>query len=60
VRIGVELTLILLAILLNGLFAASENHLVSARISRLAPFGSRELLVVGSQHRSGGDVFRLC
>jgi putative hemolysin len=34
--IGVELTLIVLAILLNGFFAASEIALVSARISRLA------------------------
>lgn len=35
--IGVELTLIVLAIFLNGFFAASEIALVSARISRLAP-----------------------
>jgi putative hemolysin len=34
--IGVELTFILLAILLNGFFAAAEIALVSARISRLA------------------------
>jgi putative hemolysin len=34
--IGIELTLIVLAILLNGFFAASEIALVSARISRLA------------------------
>jgi putative hemolysin len=34
--IGVEVTFIMLAILLNGFFAASEIALVSARISRLA------------------------
>ena len=34
--IGVELTLILFAILLNGFFAASEIALISARSSRLA------------------------
>jgi len=34
--IGVELIIIMLAILLNGFFAASEIALVSARISRLA------------------------
>jgi putative hemolysin len=38
--IGVELILILLAILLNGFFAASEIALVSARISRLASLRS--------------------
>jgi putative hemolysin len=36
--IGVELIFILLAILLNGLFAAAEIALVSARIGRLASF----------------------
>ena len=34
--IGVEVTLIVVAILLNGFFAASEFALVSARISRLS------------------------
>jgi putative hemolysin len=34
--IGIELTLIVLAILLNGFFAAAEIALVSARTSRLA------------------------
>jgi CBS domain containing-hemolysin-like protein len=38
--IGVELPLIMLAILLNGFFAASEIALVSARISRLASLSS--------------------
>ena len=36
--IGVELTLILFAILLNGVFAAAEIALVSARVGRLASF----------------------
>jgi putative hemolysin len=34
--VGIELTFILLAIVLNGLFAAAEIALVSARIGRLA------------------------
>ncbi len=38
--ISVELILILLAVLLNGFFAASEIALVSARVSRLASLSS--------------------
>jgi putative hemolysin len=56
--IGVELALIVLGILLNGFFAASEIALVSARVSRLramrAPAGS---VAIATRLKESPDTF---